>query len=214
MIYEARTESLFQENAVPRLMRDPDGQFTAVWDFFSVFMLVYVTITVPLRVCFGVEIELWSFSFFVEATVDLFFIIDVVLNFRTPFFDRHGFREDRPKEIAKQYIRGWFTIDIVSCVPFGYVQYLHNSDEVSTSQGASNELKGIKAIRLMKITKMMRLARIKRIIMRHSEDGAGLGTYSDETPAIIFLCVPYKMPRLPSQAWPSSQLIRQINDWG
>jgi hypothetical protein len=48
------------------------------------------------------------------------------------------------------------------------------SDDDETS---GQQLKSIKAVRLMKITKMMRLARLKRIIMRHRDDGAGLGNF-------------------------------------
>ena len=43
------------------------------------------------------------------------------LNFRTTFNDQNGFRENQPKRIAANYLRGWFLIDFVSCLPFGYV---------------------------------------------------------------------------------------------
>lgn len=49
-------------------------------------------------------------------------------------------------------------------------------------------------IRLMKITKMIRLARLKRILMRHSEDGVGFGSFqlwqsvAFTLFTIVFLC--------------------------
>ena len=180
MIYEARNESLFEENPLPPFMIDPDSTFSAYWDLTSVIMLLYVTVTVPLRVCFGVDIDMWSFAFFVELLVDLFFVMDVGLNFRTAYRDENGFRENRPRQIAKHYMARWFWIDLLSCLPFGYVQYI-----VDGGEGPGSELKGVKAIRLMKITKMMRLARLKRIIMRHSEDGAGLGGFQ-QWQSVIF----------------------------
>ena len=33
---------------------------------FQVVILLYISMTVPLRACFGVEIKLWSFGFFVD----------------------------------------------------------------------------------------------------------------------------------------------------
>ena len=42
---------------------------------------------------------------------------------------------------------------------------------------SGQQFKGIKAIRLLKMSKMMRLARLKRIVLRHSEDGAGLSNF-------------------------------------
>ena len=72
-LYAARTESLYADNPLPPYIRDPDSSFSASWDLSSVVFLLYVTVTVPLRVCFGLDIELWSVSFFVEMVVDLFF---------------------------------------------------------------------------------------------------------------------------------------------
>ena len=118
-IYEARDESLFDEQPLNRWTRDPNSTFTSVWDLSSVIMLLYVSAVVPLRVCFGVDIDLWSATFFIEAIVDLFFIVDVGLNFRTAYYDENGLRESRPEYIAKHYMQGWFPIDLVSCLPFG-----------------------------------------------------------------------------------------------
>jgi hypothetical protein len=118
-IYEARDESLFDEQPLARWIRDPDSSFSSVWDIISIFMLLYVSAAVPLRVCFGVDVELWSTTFFVEVIVDSFFIADVGLNFRTAYYDENRLRESRPAYIAKNYLRGWFPIDLVSCLPFG-----------------------------------------------------------------------------------------------
>lgn len=104
----------------------------------------------PLRVCFSVDVQLWSLSFWVEVVVDLFFICDVILNFRTSFYDANGFRENRPSRITKHYLRSWFLVDFVSCLPYGYVQYFFPQD----ADDNSSQLKAIKAVRLMKITKV------------------------------------------------------------
>jgi hypothetical protein len=39
-------------------IRDPDSASSAVWDLSSVVLLLYVTATVPIRSCFGIEDEL------------------------------------------------------------------------------------------------------------------------------------------------------------
>jgi len=59
---------------VPPWIRDPDSGFSAFWDTLSVVFLLYVTATVPVRACFGVEDVLWSASFWFDLVVDLFFI--------------------------------------------------------------------------------------------------------------------------------------------
>ena len=165
-IYETRAESLFEQAPLPPYVRDPDSEFSAAWDLTSVALLLYVAIMIPLRACFDMEVQLWSGVFWFDAIVDVFFICDVALNFRTSFFDKNGFREERPKKMAMHYIKGWFVIDLVSCLPFGYVGYLPSSqDEVGGS-----DLKALKAFRLIRMTKLLRLARIKKILTKYGSD--------------------------------------------
>lgn len=113
-------------------------------------MLVYVCFTVPLRMSFDVDIELWTWTFWLELVVDAFFISDVMMNFRTSFYDANGFRENRPRRIASKYIHGWFLIDFVSCLPYGYIQYF----VPQSTADSKSELKAVKVARLMKITKV------------------------------------------------------------
>jgi CRP-like cAMP-binding protein len=166
-IYETRTESLFDEIPLGICVRDPDSQFSTVWDLSAVTMLVYVTITVPLRACFDIDMCLWSAGFWIDAIVDLFFIVDVFVNLRTSFYDRNGFRENRPSKMARNYMKGWFTIDVISCLPVGYVQYFVQTE---CSSGTSDNYKVVKTLRLLKMSKMLRLARVKRILARYGSD--------------------------------------------
>eukprot|EP01043_Picozoa_sp_COSAG02_P010048 COSAG02_NODE_347_length_24085_cov_23.240724_12_plen_981_part_00 len=166
-IYETRAESLFEQAPLPPYVRDPDSEFSAAWDLTSVVLLLYVAIVIPLRACFDMDVELWSGMFWWDVIVDVFFICDVGLNFRTSFFDKNGFREERPRKMAIQYMKGWFVIDLVSCLPFGYVGYFQPDD---TGDGRGQDLKALKAFRLIRMTKLLRLARIKKILTKYGSD--------------------------------------------
>ena len=155
-IYETRSVSLFEENPLPPWTRDPESNFSMIWDMTSAVMLLYVTVTVPLRVCFNVEIELWcgprcrrsarpgrfadfawlcagrSFDFFVDLVVDLFFITDVAINCRTSYYDSNGFRENRPDRILKNYLKGWFFIDFLSVVQMDFIVMILDIDVSAT----------------------------------------------------------------------------------
>ena len=165
-IYETRAESLFEQAPLPPYVRDPDSDFSAVWDLTSVALLLYVAIVIPLRACFDVVVVLWSFGFWFDAAVDVYFICDVGLNFRTSFFDTNGFREERPRKMAVHYMKGWFAIDFVSCLPFGYIGYFADDSSDSNAQ----DLKALKAFRLIRMTKLLRLARIKKILTKYGSD--------------------------------------------
>lgn len=55
-----------------------------------------------------------------EMCIDIVFIIDIVVNFRTAYHDPlTGETVYDPYKIAKQYVHSWFIIDVVSGIPFG-----------------------------------------------------------------------------------------------
>jgi len=106
----ARTHQESRYDAVndfPPYVRNPDSGFSAVWDGLQIVFLGYVSLLIPLRTCFELEVEMLSAEFFVDAVVDVYFITDLLINFRTATYDANGVREDRPKYIARNYMRGW-----------------------------------------------------------------------------------------------------------
>lgn len=94
-IYDSHTASYHEEVSLPPWIRDPnDGTFSLVWDLVQLIFLAYVSSTVPLRVCFDIDVALWSFWFWVDNIVDAYFIIDLFMNFRTSFKREDGLMED------------------------------------------------------------------------------------------------------------------------
>lgn len=89
--------------------------------------MLYISVAVPVRVGFEVNVDLWTPTFFIDAAVDVYFVTDLILNFRTAYYTRGGIREDRPSAIRRNYLRGWFAVDFVSTLPFSY---LGKSDEM------------------------------------------------------------------------------------
>jgi Ca2+-binding EF-hand superfamily protein len=166
-LYTSHAHSLHQDRVLRKCTRHPDSSFSAVWDLSSILFLVYVSVSVPLRACFEMEVSLGSFEFFIDNIVDMYFIVDVVLNFRTAYReDANGYLEDRPRNIAKNYLSGWFSVDVVSCIPVQYIELMTSPGD--DDQG-SNRFKAIKVIRLIRLSKMLRLARIKRIMTKYEE---------------------------------------------
>ena len=78
---------------VPWYIRDPASKFSGIWDSLQVTFLFYVSWTVPLRACFGIEIDIPSWEWIVDSIVDLYFIADLLLNFSTAYVDGNGVRQ-------------------------------------------------------------------------------------------------------------------------
>eukprot|EP01052_Picozoa_sp_SAG31_P015667 SAG31_NODE_1013_length_10376_cov_9.342220_6_plen_224_part_00 len=118
---------------------------------------------VPVRVGFSIEggnCKDPTFWFFFDAIVDIYFISDLVLNFRTAYWAPNGMLETDPRAITMNYLKSWFTIDFLSCLPVGYVQCFTKGGE---------GLKALKTVRLLRLFKLLRLARIKRILHKYQD---------------------------------------------
>jgi Ca2+-binding EF-hand superfamily protein len=72
-LYPSRGDSIFQVVPLPPGIRDPDSTFSAWWDLSGIVLLLYVAITVPMRTCFELEVEVVSGEWFVDLVIDIYF---------------------------------------------------------------------------------------------------------------------------------------------
>jgi hypothetical protein len=103
--------------------------------------------------------------------VDIYFIIDIFVNFRTAFYDARGILEIDLVTIAREYAKTWLVIDVVTCLPISYVMILINGTD---SAGDGKEVRAAKILRLLKLGKLLRVARLIRILERYQEQLRGL----------------------------------------
>lgn len=97
------------------------------------FML-WVVIDVPFMVAFDVDVDIsiWDWHRVISLMVDVFFMFDVILNFNTGV-EINGIVSNDRRVIAKDYIKSWFWIDIVSAFPLDLV--LSGSDSAKANNG-------------------------------------------------------------------------------
>ncbi|VDP71659.1 unnamed protein product [Schistosoma curassoni] len=67
----------------------------------------------------------------VDILVDVMFIIDILINFRTTYVNKNDEVVSHPKRIAAHYIKGWFIIDLVAAIPFDLLFFRTAGDQVS-----------------------------------------------------------------------------------
>lgn len=67
----------------------------------------------------------------VDLIVDIMFIIDILINFRTTYVNKNEEVVSDPARIAIHYFKGWFLIDMVAAIPFDLLIFGSGSDEVS-----------------------------------------------------------------------------------
>lgn len=89
---------------------------------------------------------------------DTFFLMDLVLNFRTGIVieDNTEIILD-PERIKKKYLKTWFVVDFVSSIPVDYVFLI-------VEKGIDSEVyKTARALRIVRFTKILSLLRLLRL---------------------------------------------------
>jgi hypothetical protein len=94
----------------------PTSSFRTKWDVTFLIFITYNLMDIPFRVAFEVEVEMWGPLDIFNLLIDLFFLVDVILNFRTGFF-KDGIYVTDKKEIAKTYLKSWFALDFLTRYP-------------------------------------------------------------------------------------------------
>ena len=76
---------------------------------YSVIFMPYFLVFMP-----NWEIK----EYFEEAFLNFIFLIDLIINFLTPYFDQEKEIVMESSKIASHYFKGYFFIDFISCIPF------------------------------------------------------------------------------------------------
>uniref|UniRef100_A0A1I7ZY90 Ion_trans domain-containing protein n=1 Tax=Steinernema glaseri TaxID=37863 RepID=A0A1I7ZY90_9BILA len=190
--------------------------FKAVWDWIILLLVIYTAIFTPYvaafllresqdhtrRAHFSEPLEI------IDLIVDIMFIVDIIINFRTTYVNDNDEVVSHPGKIAIHYFKGWFAIDMIAAVPFDLLLVNTNSDE-------ANETTTL--IGLLKTARLLRLVRVARKLDRYSEYGAAVLLLLMATFALIahwLACIWYAIgsAELPHKeiTW-LHQLSRQLN---
>jgi hypothetical protein len=149
-----------------------DNKYKQYWDFYVIFLILYVALVVPYRLGFESDDTpgwiVWGYF------LDFSFLIDIILTFFTSFYDQElSEHVCDHRRIAAEYMRLWFWIDMFSILP---IELILNS---SLSGGDDDDGPGkfnvlakfpriarlyslVKFIRLTKLTRLMKKKRSRR----------------------------------------------------
>ncbi|XP_061445596.1 potassium voltage-gated channel subfamily H member 6 isoform X2 [Rhineura floridana] len=146
--------------------------FKAVWDWLILLLVIYTAVFTPYSAAFLLNEEQeekrsdCSYScdplYIIDLIVDIMFIVDIIINFRTTYVNVNDEVVSHPAKIAIHYFKGWFLIDMVAAIPFDLLIFRSGSDETTTLIG------------LLKTARLLRLVRVARKLDRYSEYGAAV----------------------------------------
>eukprot|EP00069_Balaena_mysticetus_P006876 bmy_18731T0 len=110
--------------------------FKTTWDWVILILTFYTAIMVPYNVSFKTKQN--NIAWLVlDSVVDVIFLVDIVLNFHTTFVGPGGEVISDPKLIRMNYLKTWFVIDLLSCLPYDIINAFENVDESVNKGGVS-----------------------------------------------------------------------------
>ncbi|XP_051928772.1 potassium/sodium hyperpolarization-activated cyclic nucleotide-gated channel 2 [Hippocampus zosterae] len=135
----------------------PYSDFRFYWDFTMLLFMVGNLIIIPVGITFFKDETTTPWIIF-NVVSDTFFLMDLVLNFRTGivFEDNTEIILD-PNKIKKKYLQSWFVVDFVSSIPVDYIFLI-------VEKGIDSEVyKTARALRIVRFTKILSLLRLLRL---------------------------------------------------
>ncbi|KAK7919624.1 hypothetical protein WMY93_010908 [Mugilogobius chulae] len=146
--------------------------FKAFWDWIILILVLYTAVFTPYSAAFLLDehgdVRQRSCGYtcnplnVADLLVDVLFIVDIAINFRTTYVDQNDEVVTQPVRIAKHYMKGWFPIDLFAAIPFDLLIFRSGSDEMATLTS------------LFKTARLLRLVRVARKLDRYSEYGAAV----------------------------------------
>ena len=79
-------------------------------------MILMTVIITPFRICF-IEIQDDKIYSYMDLFFDVFFGLDILINFISSYYDEKNQLVFTLKEIVLNYLKSYFFLDLISCFP-------------------------------------------------------------------------------------------------
>ncbi|XP_074661271.1 voltage-gated inwardly rectifying potassium channel KCNH7-like [Tubulanus polymorphus] len=166
---------------VPKFIILHYSPFKAVWDWVILLLVLYTAVFTPYVAAFllnedetrmklnqdsstrlkNAETNQADPLVIIDLIVDIMFIADILINFRTTYVQSGEVIAD-PQKIAINYVKGWFLLDAIAAIPFDLLLFGSGTSDTMTITG------------VLKTARLLRLLRVARRIDQYSEYGAAV----------------------------------------
>jgi hypothetical protein len=120
---------------------------------------LYNGVTLPIEISFEPAWMKMTVITYLNTLIDISFLIDIIIVFRTTITGADGEENTDQKKIAKNYMKGSFTIDFLSTIPMDSLTSLFLEEELASKFALFGALKLIRVTRLGRIIRGMSVDR-------------------------------------------------------
>ena len=153
----------------------PESKFKLIWSTVMIALLIYTATLLPYRMCFN-DLQSSSWQSF-DMLIDLVFFLDVLINFNSVIYSKEEVLIFNRWIIAKEYLKSWFIIDFLSCLP---IEYLDQTSSTSSSQ-YNHFLRILKVSKVYRFIRIVRLLKLLRYVRAHIVQSSFVRTHMKYT---------------------------------
>lgn len=145
MVEEEKKQRMLQRVNRKKYLLYPEDTQKQRWDIIMTYCLIFTCSSTPLFISFHDETESMDTWEYINLIVDIFFGLDIIIIFFSAFYDENFQIVDNFKDIARNYIFGWFLLDLMAITPF---------DEFSQNQSEDQSSNVNELVRIAKLGRM------------------------------------------------------------
>ncbi|XP_034246962.1 potassium/sodium hyperpolarization-activated cyclic nucleotide-gated channel 2 isoform X5 [Thrips palmi] len=172
---KALMKERIRQKAAGHWVIHPCSSFRFYWDLCMLLLLVANLIILPVAISFFND-DLSTRWIAFNCLSDTIFLIDIVVNFRTGIMQQDNAEQVilDPKIIAKNYLKTWFFLDLISSIPLDYIFLIFNQFAKWKGQSSNSDFsesfqilhagRALRILRLAKLLSLVRLLRLSRLV--------------------------------------------------
>ncbi|OMJ92390.1 hypothetical protein SteCoe_4832 [Stentor coeruleus] len=137
---------------------NPDSNFKAAWNSVIMILLFYTATILPYRMCFNA----WQYNnwMILDIIIDIVFFFDILITFNTAIVSVSERIIYSRKSIAKNYMKFWFIIDLLSCIPLEII----DTNDTESASSYNNFLRILRVSRMYRFMRILRLLKLLRFL--------------------------------------------------
>ena len=150
----------------PRFLCSSNQAARERWDYFVMLIATWNALSLPIELAYEPEWTKTSANAWMNALIDFLFLIDIIVVFRTTVIGDNGEIVTDQKTIAIKYLKGSFTVDLLSTIPLDSMAGIFLDEATAAQFKLFGCLKLIRVIRLNRIIRDLNVPGHIKVILK------------------------------------------------
>lgn len=126
--HQCHVTDLNEDHYKGRFLIRPNDSIKFKWDTLIMVGAIFNCFCIPVELAYSPDSMKSTNFMIINAVIDFFFVLDIIVSFRTTYIDHRGQEVFDQWRIAKKYLKLVFWIDLATVIPFDQMSGSSSSD--------------------------------------------------------------------------------------